>query len=407
MAGEQAARAPGSRVLEAVLAYPRTWLYAVLAPQALNRPAPADGHARPAAPRGEEAAPGVMAAAPFMAVSWLLAYGLAVAVGQDELFRLYRFPPWAAPVTDAVKALPGSTYIYYFISLAGPLVVQIPVMYLLLKAFRRPSGGEPEIGRFLRMSAYFCGGPLMATQVTALAMLGVGAAEVFIDALSSVGIVSFLFILIYYFAWLTVQVVVSARVSPLWAFGVVLAGFVVATPVHFPQTELFRAGSYRIETESMAPVLPLGSITVANLAYYDWQAPERGDLAVMDVLLGSQVVKAQRRIVGLPGDRVAYRDGRLHLNGEAVAREPAGAYALAGGAARRFIERLPSGASYAVLQNAEDADADEVEVPEGRVYVLGDNRDDSHDSRAIGPVPVGWLIGLIYYRLEPDPGPLP
>ncbi len=149
--------------------------------------------------------------------------------------------------------------------------------------------------------------------------------------------------------------------------------------------------------------------------------PERGDVAVFrHPVSGVDFIK---RVVGMPGDSVQVKDGVLHINGAAVARQdagefeevmerqgPAGSYPRCengpvgqGGSClkSRMVETLPGGASYTVL-NITNQGMDHTgvyQVPEGHYFFMGDNRDNSSDSRlpqtagGVGFVPYENLIG--------------
>ncbi|WP_300975547.1 signal peptidase I [Sphingomonas sp. LHG3406-1] len=144
--------------------------------------------------------------------------------------------------------------------------------------------------------------------------------------------------------------------------------------------------------------------------------PERGDVAVFRGPEGNDVIK---RVIGLPGDVVATRQGQLILNGRAILRVPVadigievspnspcravqprveGGKCLFSG----FRETLPNGESYVVLDQVDNPVVDDfgpVRVPAGNVFMMGDNRDDSADSRippalgGMGFVPVEALVG--------------
>ncbi|MCC0071737.1 MAG: signal peptidase I [Rhodobacter sp.] len=150
--------------------------------------------------------------------------------------------------------------------------------------------------------------------------------------------------------------------------------------------------------------------------------PERGDIVVFrHPVSGDDLIK---RVIGLPGDRIQVRAGLLYINDTPVGRRPdgdfvelyerqgaAGQYPRCenapvgqGGECRkgREIETLPNGVSYPVLNIEDNGFADNTPVftvPEGHVFFMGDNRDNSVDSRfaqtagGVGFVPVENLIG--------------
>jgi signal peptidase I len=152
--------------------------------------------------------------------------------------------------------------------------------------------------------------------------------------------------------------------------------------------------------------------------------PSRGDVVVFrHPSEGADLIK---RVIGLPGDTIEIRNGALILNGRRVARERMPPYSLPISAnspckvvppATPFVgvirnrpyclypayrETLPGGPSYTVLDQVDDGPADNfgpVRVPAGHVFMMGDNRDDSLDSRfgaaegGIGMVPMENLIG--------------
>ena len=183
---------------------------------------------------------------------------------------------------------------------------------------------------------------------------------------------------------------------------------------------------FHIPSASMEPALYPGDTIGAAKFPYGWSRvstspiplpmiagrvfgrdPRRGDIIVFRNELdgGADYIK---RVVGLPGDRVQMRGGVLHLNGEAVptqlVEEHDGADPY--GAPVRvsvYEERLPDGCAYHVQHftypdgRIEGLDDTYVyEVPEGRYFVMGDNRDASYDSRwqgRVGFVPASDVIG--------------
>lgn len=202
----------------------------------------------------------------------------------------------------------------------------------------------------------------------------------------------------------------------------------------------FAFASNHIPSESMVPTLQIGDrILVSKWAYgvsrhsllvdpgvslpgengrLFGRLPDRGDVAVFThPRNGETMVK---RVIGLPGDRVALRAGRLWLNGALVARAPEGMLSYRddrGGivTVARFTETLPGGRTHPILERTDRGFADtvgEVVVPAGHLFMMGDNRDNSADSRFadMGFVPVENLQGradLItwsLYRCAEEPG---
>ena len=129
--------------------------------------------------------------------------------------------------------------------------------------------------------------------------------------------------------------------------------------------------------------------------------PERGDVAVFRQPQNESVAFI-KRIVGLPGDRVQVVNGVLHINDVAVNRDRKGfATASDGYTVIRFAvyqETLPNGKSYLIQERSDDDLLDNTNVflvPEGHYFMMGDNRDNSRDSRttSVGLVPAENLIG--------------
>ena len=131
-------------------------------------------------------------------------------------------------------------------------------------------------------------------------------------------------------------------------------------------------------------------------------SPERGDVAVFRQPQNESVAFI-KRIVGLPGDRIQVTDGILQINDAAVNRVGKGfATASDGYNVIRFAvyqETLPNGKSYLIQERSDDDDVlDNTNVflvPEGHYFMMGDNRDNSRDSRttSVGMVPAENLIG--------------
>jgi len=134
--------------------------------------------------------------------------------------------------------------------------------------------------------------------------------------------------------------------------------------------------------------------------------PERGDIVVF-ALPRDPSETFVKRLIGLPGDRVQMRHGELFINGEQVARRRVGSTTVALGGinapATKYLETLPNGRSHEIITVADGPldDTPEFKVPAGSYFMMGDNRDNSLDSRVspeeggVGFVPADNLIGRV------------
>ncbi len=129
--------------------------------------------------------------------------------------------------------------------------------------------------------------------------------------------------------------------------------------------------------------------------------PERGDVAVFR-LPSNVSVDYIKRVVGLPGDRIQVKRGILHINGQAVERRLVGNGNIATGqtslVTQRYEEVFPDGHTHIIQEVSDNQVFDntpEFTVPEGHYFMMGDNRDNSRDSRSsgVGFVPFKNFIG--------------
>lgn len=168
---------------------------------------------------------------------------------------------------------------------------------------------------------------------------------------------------------------------------------------------------YVVPTGSMQPTILIGDrVFVSRIAYDiklpfssividELDDPQRGDLAVFASPYSDE--RLIKRVVGLPGDVIAIQDDILFLNGTPTTYLPDGEFA---GAIRtedfelrglQFIERLPE-LEHPVLHVPYidvPRDFGPITIPDEHYFMLGDNRNNSRDSRSYGPVPRDILIG--------------
>jgi signal peptidase I len=208
----------------------------------------------------------------------------------------------------------------------------------------------------------------------------------------------------------------SWRSQLLQLAGIVLAVFIgkgaLAEPFYVP-------------SGSMEPTLMIGDALLASKYPYGYstaslpiqinlpetsrvfsETPKRGDVVVFR-WPGDRSQAWVKRVVGLPGDRIQIRQGQLFINDHAAELKPDGVGQAEddnGGAepAYRYVETLPNGVSHEILKLRNNGRLDntpEVTVPAGRLFVMGDNRDNSADSRVavrdggVGMLPMNDLVG--------------
>jgi signal peptidase I len=181
---------------------------------------------------------------------------------------------------------------------------------------------------------------------------------------------------------------------------------------------------FNIPSESMLPTLLVGDYIFVSKFSYGYSRhsvifspplgkgrifesrPERGDVAVFKLPRDNDTDYI-KRIIGLPGDRIQMRRGVLYINGRPVERERIDDFEYTDQHGNRFTipqyrERLPNGVEYNTLDLIEGADLDDTKVytvPPEHYFAMGNNRDNSIDSRVpeiqngVGYVPAENLVG--------------
>ena len=207
-----------------------------------------------------------------------------------------------------------------------------------------------------------------------------------------------------------------SRPDKWYAHGLWVLVLVLLTPYGAAlaiRTFLFQP--FSMPSGSMEPTLQVGDYFFASKYAYGYgrysvpfgllpvdgrvlgSPPKRGDVVVFRSRSDPETDYV-KRIVGLPGDRIQMIDGRLYINRVPVELEDLGDYATEDiRLARLQRETLPEGVSYLVIDNDVSSPGDdtpEIVVPAGEYFMLGDNRDNSADSRfAMGTVPYANLVG--------------
>jgi signal peptidase I len=187
------------------------------------------------------------------------------------------------------------------------------------------------------------------------------------------------------------------------------------------------AEPYYVPSGSMEPTLQIGDELLATKYPYGYSSaslppfinlpdtqrilaalPERGDIVVFR-WPGDWSQIWVKRVVGLPGDRIAMRGGRLWINGRPVEITPDGTGEVEAEdgslhAAARFIETLPGARSHTIFKHTAVGafdDMAEIVIPFDHLFVMGDNRDNSADSRiaveagGVGLLPTTDLVGRV------------
>ncbi|MGQ0432882.1 MAG: signal peptidase I [Microthrixaceae bacterium] len=166
---------------------------------------------------------------------------------------------------------------------------------------------------------------------------------------------------------------------------VIVGALVVALVV---KTFLFQA--FYIPSASMEPTLEKGDRVLVNKVSYDLHDVRRGDVVVFEIpreAVGVDGIKDLiKRVIGLPGDTIESREGRVYVNDELLS-EP----------------YLSEGTMTGDPADGNNPPIERQVVPDDKVFVMGDNRANSHDSRYAdrGPIPIDSIVGRAFVLVWP------
>jgi len=181
------------------------------------------------------------------------------------------------------------------------------------------------------------------------------------------------------------------------------------------------AEPFNIPSGSMKPTLLVGDyLFVSKFAYgysqysfpfgiikFDGRImgsePEQGDVAVFKLPTDNKTDYI-KRVIGMPGDTLQMKNGRLYINGELIERKKIDSYDVTDRYGNtenmtEYEQTLPNGVTFSIYEEGDNGALDNTRiftVPDGHYFMMGDNRDNSQDSRVtkmVGPVPYENMIG--------------
>lgn len=171
----------------------------------------------------------------------------------------------------------------------------------------------------------------------------------------------------------------------------------------------FLVQAYNIPSGSMKPTLLVGDFILVNKLVYRLSEPQRGDLVVFKWPLNPNL-DFIKRIIGMPGDIIEISDHKVFINGQELPLRFVERVEENGVAKLIYEESLPNGVKYRIALYETPLlprkGVQQIHIPPGHYFVMGDNRDNSEDSRYWGLLPKENLVGkafVIYFSGDIPP----
>lgn len=193
-----------------------------------------------------------------------------------------------------------------------------------------------------------------------------------------------------------------------------LYGLLIAMQLAYPvaltlATRAYVYQAFRIPGRSMSPSFLAGDRFLVNKRPFGGDSPKRGDVIVFRTSLAEGGQVWIKRVIGIGGDRIVIRGREIEINGQTLEHERVSTDSqdwIREQATDEVCFESNAGNRYPVLfakEGPEEPGMDQIDVtvPDQSVFVMGDNRDRSKDSRSIGSIPVSNVIGHVEYIFYP------
>jgi signal peptidase I len=145
---------------------------------------------------------------------------------------------------------------------------------------------------------------------------------------------------------------------------------------------LFILTPNQVKGASMEPTFKSGDYILTSRVTYKIRIPQRGDVVVFHSPKNPDI-EYIKRIIGLPGDKILIENSNVFVNG-------------------KLIQENYISARTNLWEGGYMKDGAAITVPDGEVFVMGDNRPRSSDSREFGPIPIEQIIGQVFFRYFPS-----